>query len=403
MLKVKHLKVDDNGDRASLIVDEQGLPVDLPCRYLISGVHYSSYKSIENKANSIVQLLRWAGERKINLLDRFRAGILFNMTERDSLVRYLSLNQRLSGKDGNVLDFSGYVSAEMLNLKINHVKGYFHFLCELALESKRITDPLYIALTPGLERLGKQLDEKKAEPFKKLRMGLNWNEQRLLLEVTHPDDPRNPFRGYTRERNYLTFMLLLLTGVRISELLALRNEHCRLGGDEPYIEITQNLDDDPRLNKPEIKTVGRVIPITKEMATRIDRYINGARKYRGRLARRCPPYLLLNTLKKPAPLSYSGFSSALEVLRKKFPSLSDVTAHRLRHTFNENIDLLNEDMTDVERDKMKKTLCGWQGNSKQPENYSKRATMIRAATCLRKLQDTVLSNNKMDEFEDIPW
>lgn len=404
MLRVKHLKVDDNGDRAVLILDERGLPVDTPCRYLISGLHNSSYKSMENKANSIVQFLRWAEERKINLLDRFRTGSLFNMTERDSLVRYLSLNQKLSGMDGNVLSFSGYVSAQMLNLKINHVKAYLHFLCELALETKRITDPLYVALIPGLERLCKQLDEKKAEPFKKLRVGLTWNEQKILLKVTHPDDSRNPFKGYTRVRNYLSLMVLLLTGVRISELLALRNQHCKLIGDEPYIEVTQNEDDDPRLNKPEVKTVGREIPITKDIAALIDGYIQGDRKHRGRLARRCPPYLLLNTYKKPAPWSYSSFKSMLAVLRQRFPELKDVTAHRLRHTFNENIDLLFEHMTDVERDKMKKTLCGWSGNSKQPENYSKRATMIRAARSLRELQGTVLGDGgRMDDLEDIPW
>lgn len=411
MLKVKMVHIKDNNDRAVLIVDEAGLPVDIPCRYLLSSLNQASFKGISNKANSICQLLRWAAapERRIELFERFRSGQLLSMTERDSLILFLSKDQKHYRQEGNVTHFGGYVGAEMLNLKINHCKDYFRFLCELALETKKITDPLYVALNPGLERLNKALDAKKVKPLKRKRVGLTFAEQRLLLEVTDPDHATNPFKGYTRERNHLMFSLLLLSGVRIGELLALRNEFCKVTGDEPYIEVRQNTEDDPRLSKPEVKTVGRKIYLTKEVAGDIDQYINGSRKFRGRAARRCPSYLFLNTSKTPAPFSYSGFTSALAVLRQKFPELKDLTAHRLRHTFNDNFDLLFEDeLSDIERDQLKKHICGWKDDSKQPENYNRRATEIRSRRYLSTMQEKILSGDaeKLDQdgFEDdVPW
>ncbi len=408
MFKVKLVKIKDNDNRAVLITEARGLPVDIPCRYLLGALNQESFKSVNNKANSICQLLRWEAERNIDLLNRFRSGHLLNMTERDSLVRYLSLNQKYSGRNENVIHFGGYVGAEMLNLKINHTKAYLGFLCELALETKKITDPLYVALDAGLKRLNEELDTKKVAPLKKKRVGLTFEEQGLLLKVTHPEHENNPFKGYTRERNYLAFCLLLLSGVRISELLSLRIEKCMLTGDEPYIEISQNTEIDPRLEKPEVKTVGRKIYITKLLADQIDKYINGGRKLRGRLARKCPSYLFLNAAKNPAPWTYSSFSSALVEVRKHFPALKGLTSHRLRHSFNDNFDLLFEgELSDKERDKFKKYICGWTDDSQQTDNYNRRATEIRSRRYLMELQETVLSGDskrqKYEEFPDIPF
>ena len=185
MYKVKLIRIEDNDNRAVLIVDSQGLPVDEPCRFLIGELNQQSYKSVQNKANSICQLLRWSLGRDINLLDRFRSGHLLNMSERDSLVTYLSRNQKYSTQnEGNVIHFSGYVNADMLNLKINHVKEYFRYQCQLAIDTKKITDPLYLALNSGLDRLNGELDAKKVKPLRNKRVGLDFEEQKFLLEIT---------------------------------------------------------------------------------------------------------------------------------------------------------------------------------------------------------------------------
>lgn len=405
MYYVRLVIMKDNNDRSVLIVDERELPVDEPCRFLISELNQYSYKTIQNKANTICQLLRWSLDCNICLLDQFRTGVLLNMTERDSLVKYLSKNMKFSRKNkDNIVNFYGYVSAEMLSQKINYVKEYFQYLCQLAIESKKITDPLYVALDAGLERLNDQLDRKKSKPMKKKRIGLDFEEQKLLLEVTKPRHKNNPYKIHTQERNYLALIILLLTGVRISELLSLRIENCIVTGDEPYIQVCQNTDNDPRLNKPEIKTIGRKIYISEELALLIDKYINGSRKFRGRKARQCAPYLFLNISKNPNPWSYSSVYSAIEKLRKRFPKLKDLTPHRLRHTFNDNFDLLFQDeLTDIERDKFKKHICGWADDSKQPENYNLRATELQAQRFLKKMHTKFLSGELVegDEYRNL--
>jgi integrase len=408
-------KIDDTGERAILVVDELGLPNDQISRYVLGKQKSLATKTILNLANNICQLYRWAGKLNIDIENRIRTGAIFNLTEIDSLVHYLSLNQRQvkikeSGMDKKVTQFAGYVSASMLDQKIDAVRGYFTWLGKLAVEGRLITDPYYSAIAPAIRDLNEQLNERKVDGRSIPRMGLTEIEQQFLLEVTHPNNPDNPFQSRTRERNHLIIKLLLLCGVRLGELLSLQSRNCYLVGDEPYILFGHNTtkQDDNRKLPPEAKTLPRKIYLTTELAVDVDHYITVVRKARGREARKAPPYVFLNTLKKPTPMTGGALYHMCITLRETFPrKLKNLFPHRLRHTFNDNLILMFSDgVDDEEFKKIARWLNGWSDSSEEGKTYTHRSREMMGQRWLKRLHQNVMSGDyqKVDpKSPEIPY
>lgn len=402
----KVFRLDDTGERAILVVDENGMPVDLPCRYLLSKRDSRATKTVLNLGKNICQLYRWADECGFDIYDRIRSGHIFGITELDSLVKYLSLNRRQVVKqkssNGNVTAFAGYVSGSMLVQKIDAVTNYFNWLGRLAIEGRLITDPYYAAITPAIKDLNEQLDARKIRTKSKPQVGLTKEEQQFLLKVTHPDYPDNPFELRTRVRNYLIIKTLLLCGVRLGELLALKIEYCHLIGGEPYLYFGQNItkEKDPRKLPPEAKTLGRKIYITNMLATEVDGYILNERKYRGREARKVASYVFLNTNKQPAPMTEGAIYHMIYLLQKKFPDeLGNLHPHRLRHAFNDNLVITFADsMPEEEFLKLQRWLNGWTDDSKEGRTYTYLSQEMRAQQCLKQIQDNIINGFYQKEY-----
>lgn len=396
------LKIDDTGERAILVVDELGLPNDQISRYLLGKQKRLATKTILNQAKNICQLYRWAEKSNLDIENRIRTGAIFNLTEIDSLVHYLSLNHRqLKVTESSITDkvtqFAGYVSASMLDQKIDAIKSYFSWLGKLAVEGRLITDPYYSAITPAIKDLNDQLNERKIDGKSVPRMGLTESEQQFLLEVTHPNHSDNPFQFRTRERNFLIIKLLLLCGVRLGELLALQPNHCHLVGDKPYILFGHNITKqvDNRKLPPEAKTLPRKIYLTSELASDVNYYITEVRKVRGREARKAPPYLFLNTLVKPTPLTEGAVYHICNTLQDKFPTqLKKLFPHRLRHTFNDNlIHMFADGLEEEEFKKMARWLNGWVDNSEEGQTYTHRSREMMGQVWLKRLHENIMSGN----------
>ncbi|MDN3632566.1 site-specific integrase [Vibrio lentus] len=397
-------RIDDNGERAVVVVDDQGIPHDQVSRYLLGKRNNRATKTVLNLGKNVCQLYRWSEELGIDIEDRIKSGQIFGITEIDSLVAYLSMNQRQlkkqneeQGNDDCVLSFAGYVTASVLAQKIDVAKDYFKWLGNLAIEGRLVTDPYYAAIGPAIKDLNDALDARKVTGTKKARIGLTVEEQQFLLSVTHPEHSQNPFESRTRIRNHLIFKLLMLCGVRLGELLALGTINCHLLGDDPYLRFGQNLtkEVDPRSIPPEAKTLPRNIYLTAELAAEVDSYIMNERKARGRIARKAPPYVFLNTLKEPAPMTEGSIYHMCQLLREKFPKqLANLHPHRLRHSFNDNLALMFADSAgDEEFLKLQRWLNGWSNSSKEGQTYTLRSTEIRGQRCLQMLQENILKGN----------
>lgn len=416
----KVIRMDDTGERAVLIVDHTGLPCDLPSRYLLGKRDVRATRTVLNLGKNICQLHRWADESGFDLNERIRTGHILGITDIDSLVKYLALNRRQVAKQknslGNISVFAGYVSGAMLSQKIDAVTDYFNWLGKLAIEGRLITDPYYSAIGPAIDDLNDQLDARKVKSNSKPRIGLTESEQQYLLEVSHPAYPETPFALRTRVRNHLLIKLLLLCGIRLGELLALKVESCKLAGDEPYLYFGHNItkEKDPRSLPPDAKTLGRKIYITRELSKEIDSYIMNERKARGREARKVASYVFLNTNVRPAPMTEGAIYHLISQLREKFPDkLSDLHPHRLRHTFNDNLVLTFADsMPEEEFLKLQRWLNGWSDDSVEGRTYTYRSQEIRVQQCLKVVQDNITNGvyrqvdatNLDDQYEeDIDW
>lgn len=398
--KTKIFKLDDTGERAVLIIDNIGIPVDLPCRYLLRKRETLATQTVLNLGKNICQLYRWADENHCDVYERIRSGYVFGITEIDSIFKYLALNRRQvinqKESEGNVTAFAGYVSGSMLSQKIDAITGYFTWLGELAIEHRHITDPYYAAIRPALEDLKEQFNARKVNSVAKPRIGLDDKQQSFLLKVTHPGSLLNPFDKRTQDRNYLMIKLLLTCGVRLGELLALKNENCHLNGDEPYLYFGHNItkEKDPRKMPPDAKTVGRRIYITKNIALEVDTYINTVRKVRGRAARKAASYLFLNTNIKPAPMTEGAVYHFVGALRDKFPELAELHPHRLRHTFNDNLVIMFADnMPQEEFLKLQRWLNGWADDSDEGGTYTYRSQQLRGQRCLMMVQENIIEGN----------
>ena len=398
--KAKAFKIDDTGERAILIVDGLGLPVDMPSRYLLRLRDPRSTKTVLNLGKNICQLYRWAEELGADVEERIKLGHIFGITEIDSLVKYLSLNRRQVLKqekntEENIVEFAGYVSGRMLTQKIDAVKNYFTWLGNLAIENRLITDPYYAAIGPAIKDLNEQLDARKTSSTSKPRIGLTEKEQEFLLDITNPNNPNNPFELRTKVRNHLILKILLMCGVRLGELLALKTENCHLIGDSPYIYFGHNItkEADPRPIPPDAKTLPRKIYITPSLADDIDSYIMNERKARGRSARKAASYVFLNTYVNPSPMSEGAIYHLTDLLRTKFPDdLANLHSHRLRHTFNDNLVLTFADSMDEEEFlNLQRWLNGWCDTSDEGGTYTHRSQEIRVQRCLTLLQNNIVN------------
>jgi integrase len=164
-----------------------------------------------------------------------------------------------------------------------------------------------------------------------------------LYAIFDPTSPRNPFRSERqRWRNLLVFLLLLRLGLRRGEdarlLVNSLKDELELTSGCPvfWLDVDTTDDEDPRYDKPGLKTVQsrRQLPIPEDVQILFDRYSTSYR------ARSIHPHLLISQKRMPLSLRmlseiFEGAThhlseAAIASLRKQ--GLSSVSCHDLRHT-----------------------------------------------------------------------
>ncbi len=150
-------------------------------------------------------------------------------------------------------------------------------------------------------------------------------------------------------------------------------------GRNPSLSVVRRPGDanDPRIIEPAVKTLGRQVPLFREMAKVLDIYIQFHRS-------RFPgvdnsPFLFFSEDGKP--LSLRMVNAVLEQVSRRFPEFSGtLSPHVLRHTYN---DMLTESAREngFEGEAFKQAqnyLNGWQLHSEQGASYSRNAIEERA-------------------------
>jgi integrase len=211
------------------------------------------------------------------------------------------------------------------------------------------------------------------------RIGLDREQRLRLLEIIKPDHPQNPFRRQVRFRNWVLIVLLLTFGFRRGESLKLYVSDVNVKGRNPSLTVHRRPGDvaDNRASEPAVKTLGRKVPLSPEMAQMLDVFIMHHRpRFPGA---DMSPFLFFS--QDGYPLALRSVNAVIERIVECLPEFSGILSpHVLRYTYN---DMLQESATAAGMDATQFTaaqnyLNGWSLESTQGALYSRRAIEERA-------------------------
>lgn len=248
------------------------------------------------------------------------------------------------------------VDTELLKLAKNQVADHESL--------KNIGDKVLSAIQERAPKMGiRDLEDR--------RQGLAPEVLARLRELIEPQNARLIWKSqHAAERNALIIHWLLHLGLRRGELLGVRIEDINFQTQEVHIKRRPDDPEDPRINEPNTKTMGRLLALNDELIDLTHKYIVGRRRMLQGARSHSFLFVAMDTGK---PLSLASLNKIFTVLRRKCPDLpDDLIPHLLRHT---NASELTKTMDEnkVPEETQKKILIrvmGWVDGSKMPGHYT---------------------------------
>jgi integrase len=222
------------------------------------------------------------------------------------------------------------------------------------------------------------------------RQGISHEEFDRLLDVIRIDSPDNPWQGaHNKVRNGLMVRWYSLTGVRRSELIAIKISDINFQKNEVLIARRADSPDDPREQQPLVKTADRLIPLHPELAKATHDYILSLRRRQGSARRH--PFLFVAS-RTGEPISVSAVNLFFQVLRQVSGIPSNLTPHVLRHTWNDHFSELSDRLgySDETERKMRSRAMGWSENSDTAKKYTRRFVRSKSREAMLSLQEKML-------------
>lgn len=386
--------VFDDGERACVITDMQGMPLYYPNLYLTTQVRNRSLSSssLANIAGHLCVFLQILSECGINLIDRFSKGVALENYEVEALRGYMQ-RRLLAQPEGLARTcFAGkvHVSKEIVRARTGAAVDYVSWLAGRYLKSP--VDPEALARVLSAMKDIRPLNKKRNLLYRD--NGLDDVTASAIREVLKPDSSYRLWdEDGVQSRNKLMFTLLYELGIRRGELLNIKCEDINFHSNRIYIVRRADEKSDPRVRQPLVKTndrelVGKahVIKALQEYILTYRRKVSGARKH---------GYLFVTHKAGPTlgqPLSIAGYKDVVNSLRTHIPPLKDFTGHQLRHYWNERFsDLADErKLGAAEEERLRSMLMGWKLGSGTAATYNKRADRRKATEFGLALQEKTL-------------
>jgi integrase len=207
--------------------------------------------------------------------------------------------------------------------------------------------------------------------------------------------PNNPWRNpFVQRRNELIAKWLLATGARRGEILGLTLPDFDRRTGKISIQRRQDNKRDPRPRQPNAKTLSRSAMVNENLIVLGERYLKDRREIS---AARKNDFFFVAV--DGSPLSLSSVTEMFVDIRRRHPELGDISAHTLRHTWNEmfsdKADRLG--LTETEEADTRRVLMGWANNSKMPALYTRRRTRALADKTSLEMQDEMMNFGTKDE------
>ncbi|MFL1484783.1 tyrosine-type recombinase/integrase [Marinobacter sp. LN3S78] len=388
--KVELLKVED-GRRFALLL-QHGIPVYYPSLYITTQKRGSSLHTQRNIQHHLRLLYSWCELEGVQLEERFGSGEALKGSECLSLVDFCAWDSATINRirSGARLLKSAYTEVERheASARVGHITDYLKFLYK-KLVGCGDND---LGLSAMLQEI-KSYKPKVKKHRQRSRIELTTDQEAILLEKIMPNHPENPWSANpdVRLRNLIIVHVLLETGMRRSELAALRVSDIDFVN--PAVSIYRRHNDriDPRTLQPQAKTGERSIPLSPALIEQIDNYVLHSRaKVSG--AKTHPFLLISHRGGNGSPISVKTINYIFGQLSKAFPALGRLFPHKLRHHWNYNYSrLVDEKMKDLPEDdrrtfdqNSRAYLMGWKPEGTMAQVYNRRFDEDKAKQLLEQ-------------------
>ena len=405
-----------SGERTHLLVDATtGIGIYEPTGYALNLRNKGrAVNTIAQAMRAVMLLYQILGAHDVDLLQRIRANDFLTLGEIDALIEQCKLKRadldeiHFGPVDEKVarLDLAKLkkglkaqaalpvVDRGTAAVRIKYIKGYLGWLSEYA----------YLQKIPEDRESFKQVAEVTVKAFKtrapivgkknstKRKKGLTHAQQERLLSVVHPDSPENPWiDAFIRERNYLIILILLATGMRKGEMLGIKVKDFNVRDNKLLVTRRPDDPDETRCRTAETKTYDRELLLGTELAESLKRYIKVIRASTT-LANQ-HPYLIVSEVGAPMALGTVDFM--FSALRKVLPEIQKLSAHILRHTWNDRFsEFCQNNLSKVEEERTRNYIMGWSEESRSAENYTARYTEMQAEDALTAMQNKMFKAAK---------
>lgn len=333
------------------------------CKFKIEDI----VSEIANNENS-----SWGNEFSFNSLEKFRK---INFNKKKKFVD--------KSTDGN---------------RLRVIRDYVLWLVDVHLSKLNTNSLNFLTLKESAkdfkERIEARIPPKSDNSLLEGKEGLSKEEFSHLLNLINRKSADNPFRGeFLKSRNEVIFVWLIKFGLRKGELLNVKISDIDFR--KKQLKIIRRADDveDPRLDKPNVKTRSRILAIPDNIMEITENYIldqrsniRGAKKHE---------YLIVSST-DGKPLGLEAVAVMCRRLRERFPTLpDDFSAHILRHTWNDSFsDLMDKKEISEEREQqIRNYQMGWSDNSSMSANYTKRHIRTKANEVITEMAEKLFNDN----------
>jgi integrase len=389
---------DASGERIPFLIDsDSGLPVPDANRWrLLRRRGKCQSSTLKKELLEVSYLYRWARGAKVDLADRVTRGIGILLNESTSLIEYLK--QDFASSRGKNVE-AEHVSLAVQQQRFSTIRGYLCWWMDTSLEravaTEGISDAKYVRIKDQRDRMMRWLEPPPGST--RSRLGLTPLLRQRFIQVIHPESLENPWSPRVRLRNYVMFSTYFWLGLRLSELLAMKCHHADLSIKVPTLLVERMPDDpeDPRLDAPQAKTLGRQVPVPGSILKYLKLYIKGERPSIGHAKRH--GFLFVSS-QSGAPLSKRAVQHALKQLILRHPEFRGaLTVHVLRHCWSDMLHqhfghLVKEGQLDSEFAKLLfNYLGGWGHGSVQHARYSEAEIRRAADAALLRIHEEMFS------------
>lgn len=396
-LKVR-LLVLSSGERYSVLVDRSsGLPVIAPNLYLTSQVRNAdlSHASLAAAAGCLVVLYRFCHQREIDLEARFRAKKFFDLAELDALRDFCrenfassqSANSNARGTP-KFMYCNPYVEKATQHRRLTLAASYFAWLARWQMNHLE-EEPM--ELSGMIKALQARRPSAGGRNAGLIDRSLSEQELDCLLSTIEVDNFSNPFHTSVRARNRLIILIELSLGIRAGEALNIRIEDIDFSSNTLSIIRRADQKDDTRKQQPLVKTLDRKLPVSNWLTSELHNYIVHIRRKVPGSKRN--PYLFITYKAGPTQgqaLSIASYKKMWSKLQRADVLLSNVTGHRLRHSWNYNFSVLVDngtyELNEAEEEAARSVLMGWRIGSGSAKNYNRRFIVRKANEASIELQ-----------------